>query len=114
MRISDWSSEVCSSDLPPVRQGRCLYRQPLPHPAGDLGWQGIGPARRHRADRQLPPERYHAWPDDRKSVVQGQSVSVRVDLGGRSIIKTQKSTIQHNIIQIIEIICTEWYNIMDL
>src|SRR3546814_11668250 len=30
---------------------------------------------------------------DRKSVVEGKSVSVRVDLGGRRIIKTKKKTI---------------------
>src|SRR3546814_17956971 len=29
------------------------------------------------------------WSEDRKSVVWGKSVSVRVDLGGRRIIKTQ-------------------------
>src|SRR3546814_14315818 len=31
-----------------------------------------------------------AYPRDRKSVVSGKSVSVRVDLGGRRIIKTKK------------------------
>src|SRR3546814_13131893 len=31
-----------------------------------------------------------AWPSDRKSVVWGKSVSVRVDLGGRRIIKKKK------------------------
>src|SRR3546814_8276339 len=36
----------------------------------------------HAADRQ-----------DRKSVVQGKSVSVRVDLGGRRTIKNEKSTL---------------------
>src|SRR3546814_15058107 len=46
------------------------------------------------------------YPADRKSVVSGKSVSVRVDLGGRRIIKKQKvhnnkkttSCIRHNII----------------
>src|SRR3546814_15212836 len=33
------------------------------------------------------------WFSDRKSVVQGKSVSVRVDLGGRRIIKKKKKTI---------------------
>src|SRR3546814_15512970 len=32
---------------------------------------------------------------DRKSVVEGQSVSVRVDLGGRGLIKTKKETKRH-------------------
>src|SRR3546814_17049148 len=35
---------------------------------------------------------------DRKSVVSGKSVSVRVDLGGRSIIKNKKTDIKNNII----------------
>src|SRR3546814_17855014 len=33
---------------------------------------------------------------DRKSVVSGKSVSVRVDLGGRRIINTKKTSKQHN------------------
>src|SRR3546814_14553826 len=33
---------------------------------------------------------------DRKSVVQGKSVSVRVDLGGRRIIKKKKNQRKHN------------------
>src|SRR3546814_4756624 len=32
------------------------------------------------------------WPEDRKSVVSGKGVSVRVDLGGRRIIKKKKQT----------------------
>src|SRR3546814_16044097 len=102
MRISDWSSDVCSSDLVGPRDGdpalpgerRCEQgdRQPLghhrsdgegpheesaaqdqggqPHPGGDLGAQP-GP--------RAGPER--------RSVVQGKSVSVRVDLGGRRLIQ---------------------------
>src|SRR3546814_15069887 len=34
--------------------------------------------------------RYIRFKTDRKSVVEGKSVSVRVDLGGRRIIKTKK------------------------
>src|SRR3546814_14572972 len=33
---------------------------------------------------------------DRKSVVEGKSVSVRVDLGGRRLIKKKKKTIKHS------------------
>src|SRR3546814_14188045 len=104
MRISDWSSDVCSSDLIMGRPGprkRRLQRsmdavgeagsgvivmlmRPLPGsadaeaapaPAGgmDLRTYGIG--------AQI----------DRKSVVSGKSVSVRVDLGGRRIIKKKKN-----------------------
>src|SRR3546814_7284025 len=80
MRISDWSSDVCSSDL---RRQRRPYpaaarRRRLRHPVrgdGDVHPRLGGAAR----PRLLAP--------DRKSVVWGKSVSVRVDLGGRRIIK---------------------------
>src|SRR3546814_14396873 len=79
MRISDWSSDVCSSDLkakggrhdrPPAREGSaCLLAVP------NLEADG----------HHLP-----AFLGARKSVVQGKSVSVRVDLGVRRIIKKKK------------------------
>src|SRR3546814_19916451 len=89
MRISDWSSDVCSSDLPlrltPVRiRIRQRPRDPAAVPflaahracmAADAGVE---------IDHQ--PELDLRW-RDRKSVVSGKSVSVRVDLGGRRIIK---------------------------
>src|SRR3546814_12926885 len=37
-----------------------------------------------------------AWRRDRKSVVEGKSVSVRVDLGGRRYIKKKKHMIRKN------------------
>src|SRR3546814_15154103 len=43
-----------------------------------------------RADRAHRPAGTVRPPPDRKSVVQGQSVSVRVGLGGRRTIKTKK------------------------
>src|SRR3546814_14837027 len=46
--------------------------------------------------RMPQPARWHARPD-RKSVASGKSVSVRVDLGGRRIIKKKKDTIMNNI-----------------
>src|SRR3546814_21038848 len=36
------------------------------------------------------------YPEDRKSVVEGNSVSVRVNLGGRRIIKKKKKNTQEN------------------
>src|SRR3546814_14144396 len=51
----------------------------------------------HGRDRRTPcgnpPGRGWPAPGDRKSVVSGKSVSVRVDLGGRSIIKKKKKTL---------------------
>src|SRR3546814_14569780 len=107
MRISDWSSDVCSSDLG-LREGprsgglagidaaRAFDRRPaaaarhlqarqqesahLSDPRGAGGTALSGAA--HRCPGALAP--------DRKSVVQGKSVSVRVDLGGRRTNKKQK------------------------
>src|SRR3546814_17483318 len=94
MRISDWSSDVCSSDL--------THRE-----VSTLFWinAGLGMV---AALLMVPLAPLLAWfygePElssitlvlgigfalrglDRKSVVEGKSVSVRVDLGGRRIIK---------------------------
>src|SRR3546814_16616759 len=81
MRISDWSSDVCSSDLAEL-------------------WCSD-----HRIEARRKAGPFDLWPTglgfeyffgfiDRKSVVQGKSVSVRVDLGGRRIIK-KKNTQSH-------------------
>src|SRR3546814_19537341 len=74
MRISDWSSDVCSSDLP-VAHWRAFR----------LGILLIG-----------SPQSGQARPSgDRKSVGLGKSVSVRVDLGGGRNIKI-KYTRRHD------------------
>src|SRR3546814_16962277 len=130
MRISDWSSDVCSSDL-------CRRAAPAPHGAQaqvqDSGRHPPSPgaarpgregrARQQRrgadhlslargpllrADAQHHPWRGHVAHDlqpgrsqaaeadtdrsatDPKSVVQGKSVSVRVELGGSRSIKKIK------------------------
>src|SRR3546814_11065773 len=90
MRISDWSSDVCSSDLfRPPAQGR-RYR-PDPRRGGRRGRCG--------AQQQLllrPPDGFRKAggpgrggqaAGNRKSVVEGKRVSVRIDLGVRRIIK---------------------------
>src|SRR3546814_12139968 len=116
MRISDWSSDVCSSDL----RGHAVG-DPFDAAAGRLGGRGeaggggadvgeldgiqrAGRGHRHAlavahaveaglVDAQaggvaaVVPIGQFDLPRDRKSVVQGKSVSVRVDLGGRRIIK---------------------------
>src|SRR3546814_10937129 len=76
MRISDWSSDVCSSDL-----GRAA------RPTAPGRARGRPGRRARRAGRRRP----RACRADRKSVVKGKSVSVRVDLGGRRIIKKKNT-----------------------
>src|SRR3546814_16953911 len=106
MRISDWSSDVCSSDL--ARNPKLLSR-PLDvagvHPEGlahqlhlqllSRGGQ-VGNRRPVRAIglaevemRSLDPAAIR----DRKSEVSGTSVSVRVDLGGSRTLKKQHKQI---------------------
>src|SRR3546814_16531629 len=89
MRISDWSSDVCSSDLEeqPLQDLRTL-------PAV------IGKQRRAFCKKAHDCVGFgkHAAVVDRKSVVLGKSVSVRVDLGCRRIIKK-------NIWYLITILC---------
>src|SRR3546814_11394108 len=89
MRISDWSSDVCSSDLV-VRPDDC------PGIAA-LGFEDVLERLEHVRVAQVPAFGAAIIHDtvialgeggtDRKSVVEGKSVSVRVDLGGRRIIK---------------------------
>src|SRR3546814_11272577 len=88
MRISDWSSDVCSSDLLLAGVVQVLgpflrmdHRALETLDAGKVGrvaaFVGIVAA----AEEQDV---------DRKSVVSGKSVSVRVDIGGRRLIKIQE------------------------
>src|SRR3546814_14141651 len=111
MRISDWSSDVCSSDLQHAQLVGDLGvggvdRLVLADDAADLGGEVAGALLQHRIVEHL------AWldsecrrsqqqrqdekqaPQDRKSVVEGKSVSVRVDRGGRRNIKKKKKTIK--------------------
>src|SRR3546814_16377025 len=103
MRISDWSSDVCSSDLPPAwrgvrlgvrerwsraesaRRGPVYLQRHRPDPeCGDRGIRfGVCPGNL----RTAPSRQGSSQTRDRKSVVKGKSVSVRVDLGGSRIIK---------------------------
>src|SRR3546814_13980858 len=106
MRISDWSSDVCSSDLlvgrrrlghrvrESIQRARrnCRRRRRsyladvgeydplLRQPPGHIRWRGQG-------EGDLRRLLYR----DRQSVEEGKSVSVRVDLGGRRIIRKKKT-----------------------
>src|SRR3546814_17455400 len=99
MRISDWSSDVCSSDLRSRgTRDRCI--PPPPDAAPPLDTEP--PAALETApetpasDVEEPAhriERDEAAAVDRKSAVEGRSVSVRGDLGGRRIIIQTKTNI---------------------
>src|SRR3546814_20764420 len=66
------------------------YRRPVRSAARPIRRRRRRSAR-HR--RNTPPRRHRARSaEERKSGVEGKSVSVRVDLGGRRSIKTKKST----------------------
>src|SRR3546814_14698577 len=122
MRISDWSSDVCSSDLPDprpapacpavvirtaIRRGSSRRAPPpsLPsrptahhqlsstHPEPAFGGAPFDPPTSHMPapTGQLISALHCERLPDRKSVVKGKSVSVRVDLGGRRIIKNKKN-----------------------
>src|SRR3546814_16724432 len=107
MRISDWSSDVCSSDLIEAVFGHRLERQRRhAEIAADRGppacfFQEVADERSGRrfsvgpgnadiarlgggAGEQLDVAADRA---DRKSVVEGKSVYVRVGIGGRRVIK---------------------------
>src|SRR3546814_13947896 len=102
MRISDWSSDVCSSDLPSARgDGQPITSMVDVEPGKRIVHMIAGAAEdryalgtqngygfvatlgnlnsRRRAGKQFITI-------DRKSVVTGTSVSVRLDIGGAGII----------------------------
>src|SRR3546814_5544131 len=87
MRISDWSSDVCSSDL------LCLHDREWKRPylvtkkkRAAVGCQFLDDDGLRRLFADFRKARLH-FLRDRKSVVQGKSVSVCVGLGCRRIIK---------------------------
>src|SRR3546814_16210088 len=104
MRISDWSSDVCSSDLfleveIELRVVLTCQHDEADHILADFinhiaqrdeGARPLRHAHRLAAIEQID----HLHQLDRKSVVQGKSVSVRVDLGGRRIIKKKKNKLK--------------------
>src|SRR3546814_10964078 len=111
MRISDWSSYVCSSDLLDDNGNRLTFElepeaidsmiasiaplSKLRRDMADLAYDKAGWRRQEPANQRaylmctgtysgalvIDEQRRHIA--DRKSVVQGKSVSVRVVLGGR-------------------------------
>src|SRR3546814_11885177 len=98
MRISDWSSDVCSSDLRLVtifdtNDKKILYSEHKP------GVTNLLSKEESQESLQLA---INAWKTRSKQIgrasCKGKSVSVRVDLGGRRIIKKKKTNYtQHKV-----------------
>src|SRR3546814_6282239 len=90
MRISDWSSDVCSSDL--LRRVEQRAGQAGPRPAPDGPPRPVRAAHLQRRAGGQGQARAGPLPScDRKSVVEGKGVSVRVVPGGRRTIKKKKT-----------------------
>src|SRR3546814_20613768 len=102
MRISDWSSDVCSSDLRCRRACRHARRRgPVHRLRTDR--RGVRPYRTRHARRAAADREQACAPEagdisERKSDEEGKSVAVRVDDGGRRIIKKKN---YNNIIKIV-------------
>src|SRR3546814_5329411 len=86
MRISDWSSDVCSSDLAesPYQNAK-EYIAAAKADAGQFVMAGTG----SKQEDQIITVGLEQATGDRKSVVSGKSVAVRLDLGGRRITKNK-------------------------
>src|SRR3546814_10987046 len=95
MRISDWSSDVCSSDLLNPAPGPVLHltvkkgsvtARSFVYPDGRpvILIAAVGPGESEAMIQVVGDVK------DRKSVVEGKSGAVRVDLGGRRIINKKK------------------------
>src|SRR3546814_13684438 len=94
MRISDWSSDVCSSDLRRARQATESASNSMTTSSATASAPMMRlPANGGRFARVTSWCRQTtalSCSIDRKSVVEGKSVSVRVDLGGRRIMNKKK------------------------
>src|SRR3546814_12241945 len=98
MRISDWSSDVCSSDLVYLDLDTVVAGDLAPLAGWDAGPFGLCANFTRLAGHSAWPCRYGSCvmslaEGDWKSGVSGKSVSVRVDLGGRRIIEKKKYSI---------------------
>src|SRR3546814_13141464 len=86
MRISDWSPDVCSSDLVDLFVDGS-------HVVADAASGDLRTGQRSAMERDGTIIVTQAG--DRKSGVSGKSVSVRVDLGGRRLIKKRNNNLNH-------------------
>src|SRR3546814_13692118 len=88
MRISDWSSDVCSSDL----RSRCSS----PRTAGGSSSRDSPRTSRCSSNPSVPRRRRSKAAKSRSEERRvGKEVSVRVDLGGSRIIKKKKKKLKN-------------------
>src|SRR3546814_17358884 len=95
MLISDWSSDVCSSDLRDARQSKIAEIGPTFETTHSRSCSPLGLGHlRINLEKFFQPLGVIAESatdiEDRKSVVSGKRVSVRVDPGGRRVIKEKR------------------------
>src|SRR3546814_13227760 len=105
MRISDWSSDVCSSDLwPDARNEAAVTLQILRRLLGVEDHSGVEEGEeddaraieRHIEQRAVLEILVERDDKDRKRVVKGKSGSVRLDLGGSRRINRTNIYIKEN------------------
>src|SRR3546814_19416208 len=91
MRISDWSSDGCSSDLP---GGYSRFLDSRTQPGAQIDRELMAGRKRERGrGMQAGGMTWRLQPDDhpdRKGDEKGKRVSVRVELGGRGNNKEKK------------------------
>src|SRR3546814_15380732 len=84
MRISDWSSDVCSSDLSCTSMSVAASDRALASPTWRCSFTALARKKTSQAARLRRKRKIG------RASCKGKSVSVRVDLGGRRIIKKKK------------------------
>src|SRR3546814_14923430 len=97
MRISDWSSDVCSSDLASARSQWPGHHHRLDAKGRSVRRGSADPERRRRgAGRSILRSPHPCHVSERSQIgrasCRGKGVSVSVDLGGRRIIKNNNTT----------------------
>src|SRR3546814_17657564 len=110
MRISDWSSDVCSSDLQETLRARLTITRELGGPSGGADVPALGHRAKEatcvvasqrrlswqaRRSRSWAPSSRRAHPTIGRASLSGKGVSVRVGLGGGRIYKKKNITFKH-------------------
>src|SRR3546814_17442735 len=106
MRISDWSSDVCSSDLVSVSatpgtwemdRTQGVFAEQVIRPTGLIDPPVEIKPVEEQVDDLIVEAKKTAAEGERKSVVEGKSVAVRVYLGGGRLIKKKKQLKQKDL-----------------